>query len=334
MDNLIRRVSTALLFLFLLIAAGTAGFMIIEGYRLIDALYMTVITVSTVGFRELREPSVAGKLFIIFLILTGVGVLFYSLGTVIEYFFGDFLSGKFAERRQRRMIKRLKDHYIVCGYGRVGREIARELNRSGVKYLIIDSDKNLVRRAIENGHPALSGNATDENTLREAGINAARGLVAATGNDAENVFITLTARSIEPEIFIVARANSMEAEEKLFRAGANRVISPSSIAGKRMAALLVKPAISDYVDLLSFGDQFDFEMEQYQVHEDSKLAGRTLGELAIRDLTGAVVVLVKYPDGRVEITPRADTVLKTNSVIIVLGTREQLKRFENEFLAT
>lgn len=334
MDSLIRRVSTALIFLILLIAAGTAGFMIIEGYPILDALYMTVITISTVGFRELKDPSPAGKLFTIFLILIGVGVLFYSLGTAIEYFFSDFLSGQMAERRQRRMARKLKDHYIVCGYGRVGREIARELHRGGVKFIVVDKDENLVRRAIESNHPAVLGDATDENTLKEVNINTARGLVAATGNDAENVFITLTARSIEPDIFIVARANSTEAEEKLFRAGANRVISPSSIAGKRMAALLVKPAISDYVDLLSFGSEFDFEMEQYHVKEGSKLDGKTLGELAVRDRTGAVVVLVRYPDGKVEITPRADTLLKANSIIIVLGTGKQLANFEKEFLST
>lgn len=331
-NKVFMRIFTALSFLFLLITSGTLGYMYIEQMNFMDALYMTVITVSTVGFEEVKPLSVGGRFFTMVLVLTGVGVLFYSLGTAIEYFFGDFLELGLAERRKKTLINNLKEHYLICGYGRVGEEVASELKKMDVDFVIIDDDEDRLESADKEGFLTLKGDATDETILKEAKINLTKGIVASAGNDAVNVFIVLTARSLEPEIFIVARANTLEAEEKLFRAGANRVISPSVIGGRRMASLLVRPRVSEYIDALSFGEDLQFQLEQYKVDDNSPIAGTTLEESAVRDKTGAVIVLVQYPDGLVDNVPRAKTKIVDGSKVIIMGTQQQLDLFEELYI--
>lgn len=327
-----RRIALSLTLLFILLLSGTIGFMTIEKMGFWDALYMTVITISTVGFREVKELSHYGRIFTMFLILTGVGVLFYALGTSIEYFLGDFFEKEIQERRNRRMISRLKDHFIICGYGRVGEQVALEMRRLGVPFLIIEKNEERAEKAQKEGFLVLKGSATDEETLIEAGLKKAKGLAAVVGNDADNVFIVLTARSLSSEIFIVARSNTLEDESKLYRAGANRVLSPAVFGGRRIASLLTKPRVSEYIDALSFGENLEFQVEEYEIPESSPLAGKTLGESKVRDLTGAVVIAVSSPDGTVETIPRAKTPVEAKSKVIVLGTSEQLERFENYFL--
>lgn len=327
-----RRITSALKLLLALVAVGTAGYMAIERFPFLDALYMTVITISTVGFHEVRSLSDAGRLFTIFLILSGVGVLFYTLGTAIEYFFGDFLVNSVEERRLARMIANLRDHFIVCGYGRVGKETANELRRLGTNFVLVEESLDVVERAREDGFLVLHGSATDDAVLQQAGIARAKGLVAAIGNDAENVFIVLTARSMNPSLHIVARANSADAEDKLYRAGANRVLSPAVIGGRRLAALLARPRVSEYVDALSFGERLEFQVEEYEIPAGSPLVGRTLGEARVRDETGVVVIALRRPNGEVESAPRSHTLVEAFSRVIVLGNEEQLDEFERKFI--
>lgn len=324
----IKRIIYAILLLLTLIVVGTLAYMLIEGFNFWDAFYMTVITISTVGFKEVRPLTTHGRIITMSLIFLGVGVLFYTLGTAIEYFFGDFFAENIAKRRMNNLIKKLRNHFIICGYGRVGKETVRELAKSEKDFVIIENDEERVKEAEEDNHLVIYGSATEEKVLREAGIEHAKGIAACTGSDADNVYITLSARFLNPEILIVARANSPEVVEKLYRAGANRVISPSIIGGKRIATLLVHPKVSEYLDILGFGEDIEFELEQYEIDEHSKVAGKTIGELSIRDVTGAVIVLVKFPDGSYDLAPRSNTVLKEGSKIIALGTRPQLDKLE------
>lgn len=327
-----RRIILALFLLLSLITIGTLLYMTVEKMNFMDAIYMTIITISTVGFREVVELDTKGRLITMFLILSGVGLMFYTLGTAIEYFFGDFFETSIRERRQARLMKNLKSHYIVCGYGRVGKEVCRELKKTGKEIVVIEIDPEKHLNAEKDGFFAMHANANDENVLRQAGIERASGIAACVGDDPDNVFITLTARSMAPDIFIVARANEPEVEKKLYRAGANRVINPSTIGGKRIAMLLAHPKISEYLDILSFGEDIEFELEQYEVKTNTELAGKTIGELKIRDLTGAMIILVRHSDGSVETAPGSTTKLDPGSRVIVLGTREQLDSFEKRYL--
>lgn len=329
---MIRRIAVAFSLLFFLLVIGTSGYIIIENMHFWDAIFMTVITISTVGYREIQPLSTLGRVFTMFLILTGVGVLFFSLGTAIEYFFGDFIESELQEGRRRKMVKKLKNHYIVCGFGRVGENIVSELSRQKVDFVIIESSRSRIDKARKEGYLFVEGRATDEEILKEAGIERAKGLVAAIGTDAENVFIVLSARSISPDIYIVARANTIEAESKLYRSGANRVLSPAVIGGRRMASLLVRPRVSEYIDALSFGESLEFQIEEYDISKDSPLSDKTLGSERVRDKTGVVVVAIRYPDGRVDSIPRSNSIVEANSKIIALGTSEQLNKFEKLFL--
>ncbi len=329
-----RRIVLSLTLLVFLLTTGTIAFVLIEKMNFWDALYMTVITISTVGYKEVKELSHYGKIFTMFLILTGVGVLFYTLGTSIEYFFGDFIEIGIQERRIRKMISRLKDHFIICGYGRVGEQVALEMKKLKAPFLIIDNSEKRVEAAKKENFLVIKGNATDEEILKEANIEKAKGLAAVVGNDADNVFIVLTARSLSPEIFIVARSNTLEDENKLYRAGADRVLSPAVFGGRKIASLLVKPGVSEYIDALSFGEMLEFQIEEYQVPKSSPLVGKTLKESKVRDLTGAVVIAISYPDGNVETIPRATTSVDADSKLIVLGTPEQLEKFEKKFIET
>jgi voltage-gated potassium channel len=327
-----KRIIYAILMLAMLIAAGTSAYILLEGFNFWDALYMTVITISTVGFKEVRSLSLTGRLITMGLILLGVGLLFYTLGTAIEYFFSDLFLSSFEERRRRKKMQQIKNHYIVCGYGRVGKEVVKALKKAGQEIVVIENDLEKYEEAKKEGLLALFGNAAEENLLIEAGIKNAKGIAACVGNDADNVYITLTSRILEPDIFIVARANSPDVISKLYRAGANRVISPSIIGGKRIAALLTHPRLSEYLDIFTLDEDIEFEIEQYEIAPETTWAGKTLGELGIREKTGCVVLLVKYPDGRLETVPRGNTPITKGSKLVVLGTPEQLDRFEKTFL--
>lgn len=337
MDNRIifvgKRILYAVLMLITLIAIGTCAYIYFEGFTFWDALYMTIITISTVGFREVRPLDTSGKLITITIILLGVGLLFYTFGTAIEYFFGELFINSFEERRRRKKMKQIKNHLIVCGYGRVGKEVASSLSKAGHEVVVIENDPQKYEEAKKEGFLALLGNASEESLLLEAGIKKAKGIAACVGSDADNIYITLTSRMLAPDIFIVARANSIDVINKLYRAGANRVISPPIIGGRRIATLLASPSLSEYLDVLNFDEDIEFEIEQFEVTPDSGLAGKTLRELSIRNRTGCLVLFIRQADGKLEILPNADTRITPGSKIAILGTPEQVSQFKKEFLA-
>jgi len=309
------------------LAAGVVGYMAIEGWSFLDAAYMTVTTLTTVGFREVNPLSDAGRIFTIGLIVFGVGVMLYGLTTMVQYLIEIQLANLFGGRRMKEKISRLKDHIILCGYGEVGAEVARTLEKEAVSFVVIDIDQRAGARATANEHLYIQGDATRDETLSEAGIQRARGLVAAAGNDADNIFITLSAKGLRPDIFVVARADAQEAESKLRRAGADRVIFPLALAGRRLAMLALRPLLVDFVDTTMHSRNRDLILEDVKVGQGSPVAGVTLGEGRNRS-GGTVFLAVKKRDGTLLTNPPQDTLLELGDELVVVGTRQQLRALE------
>lgn len=308
-----------------LLAIGVAGYRWIENLSWIDALYMAVITLSTVGFGEVHTFSPAGRLFAISLIIGGGGVAAYSLMVAAEYFLSGEWQTYWAQRRQKRMLTQLRDHVIVCGFGRVGRFVAQELRAEGVAFVIIDQDQERLAIAQRYNYLALPGNAANEHLLHEAGIARARALVAAVNSDAENVYITLTARGLRPDLLIVARANYEESESKLVRAGANRTLLPYRLSGRRMVTMIVRPEVADFLDEVAHASDMEFVLEQISIAPHSPLVGKTIHQAHHLLQLDLAFLACKYPGGAINTRPSPETILLANTQIITLGTREQLK---------
>lgn len=321
---MLRRVAYALAVLSAVLVVGTVGYMTIEGWNFLDALYMTVITVGTVGFREVNELSIGGTLFTMVLIIIGFGAIIFSLGTIIDFMVEGHFSGILEGRRMERRIAGMSGHHIVAGLGRVGSTVAEEYDRRGVPFVVIDVDEDALARARERGWVYLRGDASAEDTLTHAGIERARSLVAALDTDADNLFVTLTARGMCATLFIVARSTASAAEAKLLRAGADRVITPTDIGGRRMAAMVLQPVVSDYLDIVTRGESLQFKLEELLLGEDDPYVGRSIGDARIRQDTGAYILAVHRAAGDVNTNPPADLVLMQGDRLVAIGTEEQL----------
>lgn len=320
-----RPLLASLLILLSLLIVGTAGYRLLEGMSILDSLYMTVTTITTVGFGEVKPLSPTGRLFTIGLILGGVGLAAFVANMILTtLIFGD-LRGSLQVERRRQMLSRLTNHTIVCGYGRVGRHVAHELKRERLPLVVIDKDAQRVNHAQQAGFLAILGNAANEAQLLEAGIRQARNLVAAVSSDAENVFIVLTARGLQPDLYVVARANYEESEPKLIKAGANRVITPYSISGRRMVSLLIRPDVADFLDEVMHSSGLELFLDQVTIRPGSSLAGQTLWEVQLRSTTGVTVLACKPPGGGLITAPRPEMILEPHMLLIVLGTQEQLR---------
>ncbi|MFN2298622.1 MAG: potassium channel family protein [Anaerolineales bacterium] len=311
--------------LLMLVCIGTAGFRLLEGFSLLDSLYMTVITVTTVGFGEVHTLSPAGRLFTILLILGGVGVAAYTVTASANY----LVSGQWREhwdvRRRRTMLASLKNHVIVCGFGRVGRFVAQDLKAEGISFVILEKDPAIVELTHRFGYLALQGNAANEGLLEQAGILHARGLVAALNSDAENVYITLTARGMNPDLNIIARANFEESESKLLRAGANRVLLPYSLSGRRMVTMLLRPEIADFLDEVSHIGGMELLLEQVTVGKASQLEGLTLAEAKIRLQLNVSILIYRDPGSTTNLRPSPETRFAEGMQVFAFGTRDDLQ---------
>jgi len=305
------------------LVGGTIGYMVIEGWNLLDSLYMTVITVATVGFREVHPLSEAGHWFTIFLVFAGVGGIAYSIGTIAEFMVEGHLLELLEGRRMAKRISELRDHYVVVGMGRVGSVVCRTLDEQGVPFIVVDQCEECVSEAEENGWMYLQGDATSEEVLAAAGVDRAKGLVTALDTDADNLFVALTARGLNPKLYIVARSSSLTSEAKILRAGADRVITPNVIGGRRMATSLLNPLVADYLDTVTHKDELEYRLEALHVSEGSELVGRSIGEARIRDITGSFILAISS-DGAMDSNPSADRVLRAGDQLVVLGTRSQL----------
>lgn len=321
-----KRLRRGLIILGSIIAIGTIGYMLIEGWAALDSLYMTIITIATVGYREVYPLSDTGRIFTIFLIVGGVGGGLFVLTAFIQ----DIVEGRLGATRRRRQMKgkiaKLKDHIILCGYGRVGEEIARTFSEEGVPFVVIDSREDNFAMAEAEGYLCLLGDATSDKVLTEAGIERARGLVAAVGSDADNTYITLSARGLRPDLFIEARASSKEAETKLKRAGADRVIAPSSIGARRMAMLALRPAVVDFIDTVTYRRGQELQLENIAIKGDSPLVGLTIE--AIHQKVKTTILAVSKKSGKLIANPPSDTTIETGDRLIIMGTAKELTALE------
>jgi voltage-gated potassium channel len=301
---------------------GTLGYVILFRWSPYDALYMTVITLTTVGFHEVHElTGFWDRLWTMILAVAGVGIIFGSIGIVAETILSEAASGRGEARRMQEAVGSLQDHYIVCGYGRVGSTVIRELVHTGQSFVVIDIETASLDRAVADGHLVVMGDATDDATLRAAGVERARGLIATVDSDANNVYMTLSARAMNPSLFIVARASSPGAEGKLARAGANRVVSPYTMAGRRISELATRPRVVDFIDAALSHGNLSFSLEEVEVAEGGPLVGVTVGELR-RD--GVAILAILQPDGAYEANPPEDRESQAGESLIASGSTEVL----------
>lgn len=310
----------------LLVSTGTLGYWLLEGWSLLDALYMTVITVTTVGFMEVHPPSTAGRLFTMVLALGGVFTAFYAASEVIRGIVSGELTDLFGRQRVQRSLADLKDHFIVCGFGRMGRIVCDEFSADAIPFVVVDRDASVLRGFdIPHGVP-LQGDATADEVLRQAGLERARGLVTVAASDAENLFITMSARLMRENLYIVARSESEASETKLRRAGASRVVSPYSIGGHRVAQAVLRPAVVDFIELATRSKSIDLQIEEVEVSGSSSLAGKTLRESGVRRELNVIVVAILRPSAATVYNPSPEAAIDPGDVLIVIGEPEKLDR--------
>jgi voltage-gated potassium channel len=310
----------------LITAFGTIGYMVVEGWNFLDSLYMTVITISTTGYREVHDLSSKGMIFTIVLTVVGVGTTLIAFTTGARFILEGELRQIFGRKKLERKIKELKDHYIICGYGRMGNIIAKELKEEGVQFIVVEKDP----AALEEKKDVLvvMGDATRDHTLKEAGIDKACGLISVLPNDAENLFVVLSARGLNPNILIVARAMEEGSEQKLLRAGASKVVSPYLIGGLRMAHTVLKPTVVDFIEFTTKSGNIGLQMQEVTVQEGSILIGRSLEACTVGDDWGVIIVAIKQTTGETRFNPTHQSVIKAGDILIVLGEISKLKRFE------
>lgn len=305
-----------------LLAFGLVGYMIVEGWSFLDALYMTVITVTTVGFQEVQPLSDGGQVFTIFVVLFGVGVAFYILTTVVQTVVEGEVAGALGLRQMKARIGALRDHCILCGFGRVGQEIARELTQQGVPFVIVESNPGAIERARD--YLLIEGDATQDAILEEAGIRQARALMAASDSDSGNTYITLTAKALKPDLFVVARVGQPASEARVRRAGADRVISPYSLAGRRMALSTLQPMMIDFFDVLAAGPQGEQILAELVVSEQSVITGRPVEE-ALRRCRATTLLAVQHPDGEVLVGPPGSYEPRPGDRLMLLSNESEME---------
>jgi len=319
------RIAVAIL---LTIAVGTAGFTVVEHWTLFDSFYMTLITITTVGYQEVHPLSHAGRVFNSFLIFFGVTVMFFAIGGMTQIIIELELNQYFGKRRIRTMIENLSKHYIVCGYGRVGRGAAAALRNLGASFVVIDRDEDKVERAIHEGMLAVLADANSDDTLRDVGIMRATGLIATLATDADNLFLVISARTLNPELKISARVAEMTSEDKFRRAGAEFVFAPYDMTGNRMAEALIRPHVYQFIDFTTRPSDIglDVSLEQVTVAGSSDLVGQSLRDLQVRRELGVIVLAIRKPDGNMLFNPPADAEIAGGDCLIVLGEQDSLRK--------
>ncbi len=332
MSRLARRFLLTLFAIASTLAIGTVGFTVIDHYPVFDAFYMTLTTMTTVGYGEIHPLSRAGRVFNSFLIMFGVTTILIAIGamtqSIIELEFGDAIG----RRRNKRMIDKLRDHYIICGYGRVGRGAAEELRHAGVPFVIVDIEPERVERAIMAGLLAVAADSTRDDTLRLVGIENARGLVAALATDADNLFVLLSAKGLNPRIYVATRAAEEGADTKMRRAGADAVFAPYTITGHRLAQSLLRPHVVQFLDFTTNDIDKDIAIEQVRVAESSETVSKTIREMQLGHALGVIVLAIRHRDGQMVFNPAADTAVHGGDFLIVMGRQQNLRSLE-ELLA-
>lgn len=322
--TILRQGRVVLLLVVLLIAAGTTGYMALEGWALHDAVYMTVITLSTVGYGEVRPLTQPGEVFTMLLIFGGVGVLAYSFSTVTDYIVAGELQGYLRHRRTERKMARMQGHYIICGYGRVGRQVVEELHANDIRLAVIDIDRTLSAELDHMGIPFIAGDPTDDDILELAGLSRAAGLCMCLPGDATNVFVVLSARQKRPDLFIRSRCNQPENQEKLRIAGADKVINPYVTTGRQMATQLLYPSVMEFLDVVIRRGDLELRLQEIIVSAESPLANSTLAGADVRSRTGVNVLAVRRNKRTLDTNPGGEFVVEAGDELVCLGTPDQL----------
>jgi len=314
--------------LLLIVLGGTVGFVVVEHYSWFDAFYMTLITISTVGYAEVHPLSHAGRIFNSFLIFFGVIIMLLAVGGMTQVIIELELNQYFQKRRSKKMIESLHDHYIVCGFGRVGRGAASELRRAKAPFLIVDNNEERVEGAIHAGMLAVLADATSDETLRDAGIMRAKGLIATLQSDADNLFVILSAKALKPTLLVSTRIATEQTENKMRLAGADYVFAPYDMTGNRMAQVMLKPHVFQFIDFTTKSIGLNVGIEQLSVPLSSGLASKSLEELQIRKELGVIVLAIRKFDGQMLFNPPADAAIEGGDHLIVMGETDNLRRLE------
>ncbi len=320
-DRTLKQLKAGAFLLLITLVTGSIGFMLIEHWSFLDSIYMTFITITTTGFEEVHPLTHSGRIFTIILLVMGIGSIAYTGGRAAQLLIENQIIRR---RRMSKKLEELKNHYIVCGYGRMGKYICEELSSAKVEFIVIENEPGKIDRLIEMNFLYISGDATSDEILTMAGVTKAKGLVAVLSNDAENVFTTLSAKVLNPNLYVVARAVEEETESKLKKAGANRVVKPYEIGGNRMAELLLRPGVIEFIDVVAREKNVDLSMEELAVSEKSSLIGKTLAELPIRKDLNIIIVSINKLKGGFIYNPKSSTVLEQNDKLIALGEKVNL----------
>lgn len=331
--RLLSKISYFLLLVLFIIIGGSVGYHFIEGYEWIDAYYMTVITVSTVGFREITELSSSGKIFTTILIFTSLGTFAFAITAITTFLFGGNYKKYMRESKQEEDLEKITNHIIICGYGRVGRQVADDLASTGTTFLVIEQDASVIESASEEkNYLFLHGSATEDSILKKAKLEQARALITCLPNDADNVYVVLSAREFVPASLIISRASTESAVKKLKMAGANNVILPDTIGGSHMASLISNPDVMEFLDIVRVRGTSGSNINSISFSELPKeLQNKTIGELEAKRMTGVTIIGFKNPDGDYVINPDFETLVVPHSKLFVLGTNEQITKFKQLF---
>ncbi len=327
MDN----VKQALLSIFLsivLIGFGCAGYMVIEGWNFMDSLYMTVITITTVGYGEIKKVDTEGRLFTMILLLLGGGFFLYLTGNIIQSLVEGRIRVVLGRRKLDTQINKLRGHFIICGYGRIGRVLARYLIQKYLDVVVIERNNDRIQTMDEDGILYLVGEATDENVLEKAGIHRARGFITAVATDADNVFLVLIAKQMNPDIFVIARASQNTAKKTLQAAGADKVISPYDLGARRMAHAILRPTVIKFLEIAFSDENTDIQLEEIRVSPGSELAGVALQDSGIRQNLDLILIVIQKNDGNMVFNPKADTKFEAGDTVVAVGSAKSLKEFE------
>ena len=328
MQHIKVRLLRVLLAIAVVLALGTAGFATIADYPLFDAFYMTLMTMTTVGYAEIHPLGYAGRVFNSFVIFFGVSTMFLAVGATTQTIIELELSQYFVKRRVRRMIDKLDDHFIICGFGRVGRGAANELQRAGVPFIVIDNHDDKVERAMKSGMLAVLGDASRDENLRDLGISRAKGLIAALSSDADNLFLILSAKGLNPKLIISARVSEEGSEQKFRRAGADSVFAPYDITGTRLAQAILRPHVATFLDFTTMGMGLNVSIEQVRVSEGSECVAKSLGEIQLRRQVGVIVLAIRKAGGTMLFNPDADAEIAAGDFLIAMGDAAQLRQLE------
>jgi len=313
--------------LLLIMFVGTLGYHFLEGWSLANSFYATIVTLGTVGFGDFYPITTAGKCFAIFLIVFGVGTMAYTFAVVMEVLMEGRLKRILGRGKLEKKINKMQDHYIICGYGKIGKLICTELAREGVEFVVVDNNPEVVSGIEDDGFTYINGSATEDKILLRAGIKRAKGVVCALPTDADNLYVVLTAKELNPDVYVLSRFEDNSSERRLLKAGADRVISPYRVGGMRMSQAILRPAMLDFIEITTRRQSLALRMEEVDVWKDSPVAGKNLEESGLRKTYGLIVVAIKKESGQMVFNPMASYVMKSGDKLITLGEEENLIKF-------